>query len=336
MSHEIEYNKVKGTYSFYSRKEVAWHKLGQVVQEAQTSTEVIKLANLDFEVIKVPNYAKNQDEYILNPDSFSTLRTDTKFVLGTVGSKYKILQNTEAFNFFDNIVASKEAIFETAGVLRNGQKVFITAKLPDYIRLSNNDVINKYLLLSNDHSGKEAVKVTFTGIRVVCNNTLSMAMDNSNQVFKIYHTEKLKEKMKIVTNLLQSKKLYFEELEESFSKMQSIKMNEKNIKHEILKLFLTSQELEIVKEDGLKVFTNPDISKQRKNLILDVMDWTESGVGQDLYKGTGMWLYNGINGYFNNAHTYKSDLSRFESLIDGAASKIINRAMSNILQLSTS
>jgi len=324
MAHQIEYNKQTGTHSFYSRKEPAWHGLGQVVSEAKTSDEVLKIANLDFKVEKLPNYAydKANNVYHKNDESFSTVRTDTKAVLGTVGTKYEILQNIEAFNFFDNIVGSKEAIYETAGVLYKGQKVFITAKLPDYIRLGNNDVIEQYLLLSNDHSGKSSLHIMFTPTRVVCNNTLTMALKGTANHYKIRHTKSLSDRMTDVTTMLGLHNVYIKELEEILNHMKSITLTEKSSKEIILKTVLNTNELELVSKYGK--LNIDEISTRKKNVIHDMWDWTNQGVGQDTYQGTGLWLYNGVNGYFNNGKKYTSEENRFENIIGGTASETTN------------
>ena len=336
MSHEIEFNKQKGTHSFYSRKEVPWHKLGQVVEEAKTSDEVIKIANLDFVVVKASNYARYQEDglthYYENPDSFSTMRIDTKKILGTVGSRYEILQNAKAFEFFDDIVGSKQAIFETAGVLFNGSKVFITAKLPDYIRLSSNDVIDQYLLLSNDHTGSESAVIMFTPVRVVCNNTLSMALQRVQKGYRIRHTKSMEDRMRQVTHMMGLKNKYFEEISLVLNHMKDIKLKESETKHILMQLILNDAEYEAVNKSG-NLYKTEEISARKRNQILDLHNWLEGGVGQDLYKGTGLWLYNGVTGYYNNGKSYSNEEARFENLIGGSASTIVNKAKDLILHV---
>lgn len=332
MAHEVEYNVQKQTHSFYSRKEIAWHKLGQVVEEAKTSDEVLELANLNFHVKKLPNYAYNEyaDESYLNSNSFSTVRTDTKAVLGTVGTKYSVLQNQQAFNFFDDIVGGKLAIYETAGVLFNGQKVFVTAKLPNHIRFSNNDVVEQYLLLTNDHTGKESAIVTFTPVRVVCNNTLNMALNRSANQFRIRHTGSMYNKLKEVEQMLGLTNKYFEELKITSEAMKSKTFTEKDVKNHIMELVLSPSELSLVQHKGtLRSVT--EISTMKKNTITDIYNWTENGVGQDMYRGTGLWLYNGVNGYYNNGKSYKDDEARMTNLIGGTASNIVNKSKNLIV-----
>src|SRR5690606_26120621 len=97
---------------------------------------------------------------------------DDEVLLGVVSHAYEPLQNTQAFDFFDSIVDRKEAFFETAGALGQGERVWVLAKLPDVIEIVRGDDCCRYLLLSNTHTGQGSVIVKFTSVRVVCQNTL--------------------------------------------------------------------------------------------------------------------------------------------------------------------
>lgn len=331
MAHNLNFNRAKQSWSFYTRKEKAWHGLGQVVEEAQNSDEVIKTANLDYEVIKVPNFAKLGDEYILNTESYSTVRTDTKQVLGTVGGRYQIIQNREAFQFFDDIVGAKEAIFETAGALGEGEKVFISAKLPDIIRYSNNDIIEDYLLFVNSHTGKEPLKVLFTPVRVVCNNTLRMALHRFSNSYSINHNSLTKDRLKEVINMMGLKNIYLEEMKLNMKRLESVNVDESLRKQIVMELILTQEELQLVVQNK-KLLTVDEISTRKKNMIVDINNWVESGIGQNMYEGTGLWLYNGINGYYSNGKQYTGEGKRLENLMDGDAYNNTNKSMNLILQ----
>jgi hypothetical protein len=146
MAHNINYNEATGKYSFFSTKQPAWHTLGQVVQDYPTSREAIAFAGLDYEVIKTPLFAKTQDPTIslAVPDQYATLRNDTNAIFGVVGRDYQIVQNADAFSFFDAIVGGGDGIlYETAGAIGNGERIFITAKLPGYIRVGNGDDVTE-------------------------------------------------------------------------------------------------------------------------------------------------------------------------------------------------
>ena len=157
MAHNINYNETTGQHAFFSVQQPAWHGLGQIVQEYPTSAAAIAVAGLDYEVIKAPIFAKGKGifENFSVPDQYATMRTDTKAVFGVVGKDYQIVQNTDAFAFFDAIVGGGDGIkYETAGALGKGERIFITAKLPDYIRVGNgDDITEKYIFLTTSHDG---------------------------------------------------------------------------------------------------------------------------------------------------------------------------------------
>ncbi|KAA8480068.1 uncharacterized protein DUF932 [Arcticibacter tournemirensis] len=131
MAHNINYNQRTGIHSFFSVKEKAWHGLGTVIENYPTSAEAIKFAGLDYMVEKRPlftidgnNLASNNWEAIPDievPNYFATVRADNDEVLGVVGNDYEVVQNVNAFDFFDSIVGGKEGIlYETAGALGKG------------------------------------------------------------------------------------------------------------------------------------------------------------------------------------------------------------------------
>lgn len=199
MAHNLNFNEATGKYSFFSVKEKAWHALGQTVQEYPTSSEAIAFAGLDYEVIKAPLFVKGAAPEITHeiPDQFATMRTDNNAVFGVVGKDYQIVQNADAFAFFDAIVGGGEGIlYETAGVIGQGERIFITAKLPGYIRVgSGDDVTEKYIFLTTSHDGTGSITAAFTPIRIVCQNTLNAALRNMSNVVRIRHTAGAKERL---------------------------------------------------------------------------------------------------------------------------------------------
>jgi phage/plasmid-like protein (TIGR03299 family) len=177
MAHLINFDEKKGTHSFVSHSEKAWHGLGQTVQNAMTAAEAIELANLDYEVGKTTIHAaiagapatEDSPEHLVKiEDKFATYRVDNKVALGIVGGRYEIVQNRDAFGFFDAIIDSGEAIFETAGALGKGERIFVTAKLPEDM-LVGGEECNKYIILTNSHDGTSSIIAGFTSVRVVCN-----------------------------------------------------------------------------------------------------------------------------------------------------------------------
>ena len=310
MSHNIEFSIKNNTHSFFSVKEKAWHGLGKIVEEQLTSREAIIAANLDFEVIKVQNTMNYEGTDYVSPGSFSTFRTDTKKVLGSVGKDYTVVQNKDAFVFFDSIVGENKAIFETAGVLGIGEQVFITAKLPKSIVLDNVDEIEQYLLLNNSHDGSKSIEIMFTPIRVVCNNTLNAALRSAKNRIKIRHTSNVHERLKVAHNLLGIHTELMQEQEHYFKMLAETQLTPESFKTLVCNVFLTKDELKEVATVGLKNMKDIEkISTRKMNVMQDVSEYYEKGPGQDIItaKNTLWGAYNAVTGYYQNYVTYNDD-----------------------------
>ena len=154
---------------------VPWHALGTKVEgDAMTAKEAIEAANMDWEVKLQPIYV--QTPQLTIPEHRAAVRQDTQTVLGIVGNRYHVIQNTEAFSAFDAIVGAGDAIYQTVGTLWGGKKMWILAKLTaGRYTLDNGDALESYILLDNSHDGTTALRMRLTQVRVVCSNTLSMA-----------------------------------------------------------------------------------------------------------------------------------------------------------------
>jgi phage/plasmid-like protein (TIGR03299 family) len=178
MAHEID--QTTGKAAVFVTGAPAWHRLGTVIAEATTSAEAIGLAGLDWAVEKWPVQALTSDgqaEFAIPvPGAFATVRADTKRALGVVGAGYRVFQNREAFDFMDALVGDKLAMYETAGSLREGRRVWMLARLPKEYRAGPEDLIKPYLLLTNTHDGSQALRMIPTTVRVVCQNTLNLAL----------------------------------------------------------------------------------------------------------------------------------------------------------------
>src|ERR1700733_3004849 len=158
-------------------KEKPWHGLGTRLEKAATSTEAIKAAGLDWQVEKQPVFLKNGINAISR--RHAVVRRDNGHPLGIVGERYVPLQNNDAFRFFDAVVGLKEAVYHTAGALGQGEIIWILAKLNGVIRVVGDDITEKYLQLTNRHDGGGSVQILWTPIRVVCQNTLNIALQES-------------------------------------------------------------------------------------------------------------------------------------------------------------
>lgn len=342
--HNLNFNAKKGTYSFAATGEKAWHGLGQMVETAMTAEEAIKLANLDYTVEKAPIYAginseipkiqevpdvtedteEIPDNIILSPfrDKVATYRTDTNEVLGIVGNRYEIVQNKDAFTFFDSILDSKEAIFETAGSLGKGEQIFVTAKLPDDI-LVKGEAIEKYLILTNSHHGGSAVIAGFTNIRVVCENTLQAALSGKldNKV-SIRHINGAKDRLAEAHRVMGIASKYMDEVQDVFNAMSQKTLSDEEMKEFIEKIFtpkLTGTESEQLKEE---------LSTRTKNVVNSTLEFALSHPTQqtESTRGTVFGAYNSISGYYNYIKKYPNAEAKFQSMQFGLANNRIKEA----------
>jgi len=202
--HNLNFNEQTGKFSFYSLKQKAWHGYGQISDKPLPSRDVIIQSQLDYTVMKEPviyNFPSGKQK--ICDDNFYTFRTDTEEILGEgLGNDYTVLQNVDAFRFFDDIVKGEGIIYETAGALGKGEQIFITAKLPKYIKVGADDIIEQYLFLTTSHDRRACITIAFTPVRIVCNNTLNAALANCTREIKIKHTANMEQQLKLPTKTL--------------------------------------------------------------------------------------------------------------------------------------
>jgi phage/plasmid-like protein (TIGR03299 family) len=276
----------------------------------------------------------------------ATIRLDTHKLLGIVTENYGVVQNEDAFKFIDTLVTGKMAdaehtpVIETAGVLGQGERVFITAKFPDDIILDNkgNDRVEMYVVFTTSHDGKGAVNCLVTPVRVVCNNTLNLAMKVNSGKLSLRHSRNIMERLDLraqenaefVYKTLQMYDIYKNSLEAEFKHLQNIKLAEQDLMRILAEVAYEDDDLKIYKES--KEVYNAEISKSAINKINKMRDVLESGVGQDSDdKSSGMWLINGITSYFQNYANYKSEETKFDNIQSGPASKKLQRAYELVL-----
>jgi len=329
MAHQINFNEKTGKHSFFSTKEKAWHKLGQVVDRYPTSAETIQYAGLDYIVEKRPLFTYDTENHTADPDTdiiipeisvpnyFATIRADTDQVLGVVGNDYEVVQNRDAFAFFDAIVGGGDGIlYETAGALGNGERIFITAKLPGYIRVGNDDLIEKYLFLTTSHDGFGSITAAFTPIRVVCNNTLHAALNNMSNCVKIRHTESAKERLLQAHKIMGLSNTMSNELNGIFNRWAQVRITDK----ELLKL--VQQAMAPSKEVLQKVLDDENMDEYSSRFLNTVERVCEYGFTNETQqmqttKGTLFGAYNAITGYFQNVMHYKNDEAKLKSILFG-------------------
>lgn len=305
-----------------------WHGLGTVVSGLLTARETLEQAKLDWNVIKHPITLQGSDQIV--PDAFATIRTDDNSVLGIVGNGYNILQNNDAFNFFDSIAERGDAIYETAGSLFGGRKIFITAKIPGLIQVgTGEDVSEKYVLLTNSHDGTGAVTAKLIVTRVVCNNTLTAALRESGRTVSIRHSQLMHDKLKLASDMLGIANQRFLDMEAQFNAMANVNMTEIQIRDFLNRCF----DVNGVKGDKQTEDQEAD-ARDEKRAIAQVMELHESGKGSDMTRGTLWGAFNAVTEWTNHYRTYKErtngnsrEDNKLNSLLFGQSAAVADRAL---------
>ena len=264
MAHEVEnmfYNW--GKTEEEHKRLVPWHGLGVAVEEAQTSKEAIKIAGLDWKVEAKPIY---NDKGIEIPGYKANTRDIDDKVLGLVSNRYKLVQNSEAFDFTDSLIGG-DVKYETAGSLLGGKRIFLLARLPEKKILG--DDFDNYICFTNSHDGTGAIQACMTPVRVVCQNTLNLALGKATRKWSTKHIGDIESKMEEARQTLQLADQYMENLALVAEQMANTKVTEGEVAMILDELYPISEDatdrvkrtLNQKKEDFMVCMFAPDILK---------------------------------------------------------------------------
>lgn len=220
---------------FYTR-EKPWHGLGTMVAETPNSKDALRLAGLNWKVLQEPVYTENEE--LIQGYKANVRDTDRK-VLGVVTDRYKVIQNEEAFAFTDTLLG-EGVCYETAGSLQEGRRVWMLARLPREFIIGG-ERISPYMVFSNTHDGSGAVKTALTPIRVVCNNTLNLALRTAKRSWSMIHTGDISGKIEEAKNTLLLADEYMTALGQEFENLRKIKLSEKQVL-DYIKILLPMEE----------------------------------------------------------------------------------------------
>jgi len=256
---------------FYTR-EKPWHGLGTRVEVAPTSADALKMAGLDWEVLQESIYTDAGDKIA---GYKANVRSTDKKVLGVVTDRYKVIQNAEAFEFTDTLLGNGVR-YETAGSLSEGKKVWLLARLPrEYI--IGGERISPYLVFSNTHDGSGAVRVAVTPIRVVCNNTLNLALDTAKRSWSMVHTGDIKGKIQEAKDTLFMAEEYMDNLGREFERLRKVQMTDEQVKEYI--------ELLLPLEKNATLTQLRNIKKLREDMASRYFDAPDlKNVGNNAYR----------------------------------------------------
>lgn len=322
MAHNLCFNEQTQQHSFFSVREKAWHGLGEIVENYPNSKEALQFAGLDFEVCKRPNLHRLDDgKEIVSSNSFYTYRPDTGAILGDrLGKEYEVVQNREAFSFFDAIVGGEGIQYETAGALGNGERIFITAKLPGYIKVAEDDLIEKYLFLTTSHDGFGSIMAAFTPVRIVCNNTLNAALRSCSNAIKIRHTANAKERLEEAYKVMGISNQLSLQLEGIFNQWAKVRVTDQEVQKLIQLAMVPNKEVWQHIQKG----ESEALSTCFNNMCDAVSEYHFTSPTQQTQatKGTVFGLYNAVTGYFQNVRSYKDEEAKLKSLLYGGTAQL--------------
>ena len=274
MAHEVENMMYVGA--------TPWHNLGnRFIESPKTLEEAMVAAGLNWTVSTKELFLADGSK----APAKATVRDSDNSILGVVGMGYKPLQNKNAFDFFNPFIDSGAASIETAGSLMQGKRVWVQAKITsDVDVVKGNDIIERYILLSNSHDGTMAVRAGFTPTRVVCNNTLTMAHHNGeSQLIRIKHGQKVEENLEAVGRIMNLANNAFETTLEQYRLLANKSINARDLEKFVKLVFKLDEDKE----------------NSGKRLLNNIIPLFEVGRGNDMseIKGTYWAAYNSISEY---------------------------------------
>jgi phage/plasmid-like protein (TIGR03299 family) len=248
-------------------REKPWHGIGTMVTEAPTSADALRLAGLDWQVEQTPVFTETGMEI---PNYKANVRSTDRKVLGIVTDKYQIVQNAEAFEFTDSIVGETEngvVTYETAGSLAGGKKIWLLAKMPTQKILD--DDIEPYMVFSNTHDGSGAIRIAMTPIRVVCQNTLNLALNHAKRQWSTKHMGNMQSKLEEARLCLQLADKYMHSLDIEADRLANATLRKEQIDEILDELFpiddnatdRKKRNVQSMKDDFYVAYFMPDILK---------------------------------------------------------------------------
>lgn len=319
MAHNLSIRE-NGMTEMFCAGEAAWHGLGQNVTECLTWNDAIQTAGIDWSVEK--HQLRSHKGAAI--DAFGIFRADTEAFLGAVGDRYQPIQNRMMGESLDMIIGNiAGAHYESAGALGKGETVWAMAKIPEEIRVGE-DISEPYLLFSNSHNGKSAATVKLTTTRVVCQNTLNVALKSGGAFFRITHHREAERKVEEAVKAIHGIRDQIGGLNGVFNALAGQKLTMDQIT-----AFLNT--LMPVKE-GEESTRN----KNKKAAILSLYELNDNNAFPD-QRGTAFNMLNAVTAYVDHNASVKGDKdrSRAQSAMFGAGEMLKFFAMTELAKLSS-
>lgn len=315
MSHNIAV--IDGREAFFSGEGIgAWHGLGTNIEGLATAEEALQLASLDWDVLLVPVQYKISGQNFQFSDRFVTVRSTDHFPYDVVGGDYTVLNNREAFSFLDSVIDSGDAKYTTAGALANGARVFMTAKVGDGFTVADSDKIETYLCVTTSHDGKRAFTAFTTTIRVVCENTLTMALAGAKNRWSLTHRNSLTGKVQEARESLNLALQYQDAFEAEVAELLDVEVTKDQFKAIVTQML-------------------PDQPRKKERSITELLDVfeNEKTVNEGGGEGTGWAALNALTYWTDWRKEWRNAEARSKSLTDGVVSQMRNDFRNRVLAL---
>ena len=317
MAHELSRNQNGQIEMAYAGKK-PWHRLGTQVPGLMTTSEALQAAHLNWEVEKVPVLSSKDLSVV--PDAFTVIRKDNNLPLGVVGKRYEPISNAEAFGFFDVALGEGQGQIDTIGALGHGERVWCLAKMPETFDAVPGDPVDRYLLCWTSHDGSKSMEVLFTTIRVVCNNTLSAALNGASNRVSIKHTTNWEQKMEFAHSMLFDSANYWDKMKEVSQHLARTSITRIEVGAFLDNMF---PERFDQRRGG---YSRPE----GREKVLRLMD---EGLGADLpgVRGTKWGLFNAYTEYLDHERKVRKGRDRWERTVFGNGVGERQKALDSLL-----
>jgi phage/plasmid-like protein (TIGR03299 family) len=307
MPHEVE------SMAYFGQ--LPWHGLGTPLgdDDLYDWPSASAKAGLNWEAELVPLVTADTQAHV---DHRAVRRKSDGRVLGVVGPRYAVLQNHDAFGWFEPFLEAREAALHTAGSLRHGSRIWVLAKLNrEPLVVAQGDEVEKYLLLSHSHDGSLAVRVGFTPVRVVCANTLAMAHgSDASKLLRVKHTKDVHESLANIREVINLANADFQATAEQYRLLARKSINQADLHRYVQRV--------------LKVEDDREAGTRMKNIIEEIVGLAEAGRGNDLpsVRGTLWTAYNGFSEWLSYSRG-RSQENRLNALWFGDGANLNRQAL---------
>ena len=336
MAHNLEMKNGKASMVYNGRYGSPWHALGISVDGSMTAAQALELSGQDWEVIKRQLHTYSASGVAVEIPAWGIFRDDNGEFLGTCGEDYQTIQNVEQFKSIDFLLETSDgAHYDTAGVLGRGERVWTLARIPEAdITVAGVDRHEAFLLAATSHDGSMAFTLKLTETRVVCQNTLSAALNSNGALTRVKHTKNALDRVESARKYMHLVTSQAATLGEKLNVLASRKMTRASYNAVMDKLFPVSRN-----EDGEK-----SNQTRRENILAEIVAAYESNDRNAFpeVRGTAYNLLNAVTEYTDHIRTSRvssdkasmgvnSTKARYESAIFGSGENLKNKALDVIL-----